>query len=209
MTDWKEGEEYSAEINNWGTIKGGIYAYEGETEHRNIVVNNKKQGSWHSMFDSRAGTGISAVPVYDKIINDGKVITMKRPDGQAGKIVTNEFSNNGTIDIRNAPLIIDGEYKAGIMGRIITGSALGGDETELPTLTVHGSVTGETTHIRVDNLGGAGAATTDGILVVRADTVAGGGFSKEGRIVAGAYDYDLVRVESSDHTEWRLTSTLT
>lgn len=37
----------------------------------------------------------------------------------------------------------------------------------------------------------------------------GGGFSKEGRIVAGAYDYDLVRVESGDHTEWRLTSSLT
>ncbi|HCA3884416.1 TPA: autotransporter outer membrane beta-barrel domain-containing protein [Salmonella enterica] len=105
--------------------------------------------------------------------------------------------------------MIVGNYQAGTGARLVTGGALGGDETQLPTLTIHGTVSGGTTHVLVDNIGGTGAATTDGILVVRADSVYGEGFTKEGRIVAGAYDYDLVRVESDDHTEWRLTSALT
>ncbi|EAV3944401.1 autotransporter outer membrane beta-barrel domain-containing protein [Salmonella enterica] len=208
--DGDMGRDRTVIIENTGRMYGGIYELDGDGGERKIItIHNNEGGYWESKFDSTELKYTEVRSTYDQVINDGIVVTKKRPDGQAGKIVTNEFSNNGTIDIRNAPLIIDGEYKAGIWGRLLTSGTLGGDETELPTLTVHGSVTGETTHVKVENLGGAGAATTDGILVVRADTVAGGGFSKEGRIVAGAYDYDLVRVESGDHTEWRLTSSLT
>lgn len=45
--------------------------------------------------------------------------------------------------------------------------------------------------------------------MVRATTVDGEGFAKKGRIIAGAYEYDLVRVENPDNTEWRLTSEVT
>ncbi|EMF7251541.1 autotransporter outer membrane beta-barrel domain-containing protein [Salmonella enterica] len=198
----------TVEVNNTGSIIGGIYNLVTEDKAR-IVVNNEETGRWYSKFDNKMLRTELGSPIYLKIKNDGTVGTIKRPDGQAGEMMTNEFSNNGTIDIRNAPLVINGQYKGGVRGRLLTSGTLGGDETELPTLTINGGVTGETTHVKVVNIGGAGAATTDGILVVRADTVAGGGFSKEGRIVAGAYDYDLVRVESGDHTEWRLTSSLT
>ncbi|EIG9535237.1 autotransporter outer membrane beta-barrel domain-containing protein, partial [Salmonella enterica] len=198
-------------INNNGIIEGGIYTERDTGDRKPLEVSNGINGYWSSRFDEVElhDTKLYVESKYYSITNDGHISTIQRPDGQPGKIETNKFSNNGVIDIQNGPLVIDGEYQAGTGARLVTGGAMGGDETQLPTLTVHGRVTGETTHVRVDNMGGAGAATTDGILVVRADTVDGEGFTKGGRIVAGAYEYDLVRIESGDHTEWRLTSALT
>lgn len=195
-------------VENHGVIQGGIFTSKSE-DGQPLHVRNGKYGHWSSMFGEILNGYRTLISKYDTIENMGTITNLKRADGLPGEIETGKFLNNGTIDIQQGPLVIVGNYKAGTGARLFTGGALGGDETQLPTLTIHGTVSGETTHVLVDNIGGTGAATTDGILVVRADTVDGEGFTKEGRIVAGAYDYDLVRVESGDHTEWRLTSALT
>lgn len=195
-------------VYNGGVIQGGIYKTKSDHDV-DIMVTNGKYGHWSSMFGEIITGQKTLISRYAEINNLGTITNLKRPDGLPGEIETGTFKNGGTIDIQQGPLVIVGNYKAGTGARLFTGGALGGDETQLPTLTIHGTVSGETTHVLVDNIGGTGAATTDGILVVRADTVDGEGFTKEGRIVAGAYDYDIVRVESGDHTEWRLTSALT
>ncbi|EHG4046926.1 autotransporter outer membrane beta-barrel domain-containing protein, partial [Salmonella enterica] len=199
-------------IINKNEIVGGIGVLgdHGEVVAQTIVVRNEKGGRWASKFSRERKPGKESVlSKYEMITNNGSISTIKNTDDKTGMIDTKLIVNNGEIDIRQGELTINGDYQAGPGARIVTAGELGGDQTTLPTLTIHGRVNGVTTRVRVDNLGGSGAETMNGILVLRADTVDGGGFTKEGRIVAGAYDYDLVRVESGDHTEWRLTSALT
>jgi len=59
-----------------------------------------------------------------------------------------------------------------------------------------------TTHVAINNLGGHGAQTVEGIEVVNVAGTSKGNFVKAGRIVAGAYDYDLDKKGQS----WYLTS---
>ncbi|EIG9527472.1 autotransporter outer membrane beta-barrel domain-containing protein, partial [Salmonella enterica] len=209
LPDGKGGQgSGSVHIHNAGTIIGDIE--DNEKNNYTIVMTNERGGKWSSSFTGhKISDTENGEPKYLTITNNGSISTIKNTGGKSGEIKTKQITNNGEIDIRQGPLTIRGDYHAGTGARIVTGGALLGDETIIPTLTINGSVDGGTTHVRVDNLGGTGSETRDGILVVRADTVDGEGFTKEGRIVAGAYDYDLVRVESGDHTEWRLTSALT
>jgi len=67
---------------------------------------------------------------------------------------------------------------------------------------VTGDVTG-TTRVRVNNLGGSGAETLNGITLIEVEGSAdSSAFTQEGRIVAGAYDYRLVR----GSRDWYLTN---
>ncbi|HBJ6316827.1 TPA: autotransporter outer membrane beta-barrel domain-containing protein, partial [Salmonella enterica subsp. diarizonae serovar 50:r:z] len=209
IADGKHGQgQDSVHIHNAGTIIGDIE--DSEENDYAIVMTNERGGKWSSSFTGhKISDTENGETKYLTITNNGSISTIKNTGGKSGEIKTKQITNNGEIDIRQGPLTIHGDYQAGTGARIVTGGALLGDETIIPTLTINGRVDGGTTHVRVDNLGGTGSETRDGILVVRADTVDGEGFTKEGRIVAGAYDYDLVRVESGDHTEWRLTSALT
>lgn len=197
-------------ITNAGKIFGDI-----STEKRGTglttVLTNEKTGLWIGAFmDTYMDNDIKSSNTFASITNHGTIRAIRDNRGGDSIIHSASFFNDGTIDIRTAPLTIDGDYIGMAGSKIWTSGVLGGDETQLPNLVITGTVSGDdVTLVKVDNLGGAGAATTDGILVVRASTVEAGGFEKEGRIVAGAYDYDLVRVESGDHTEWRLTSALT
>lgn len=197
-------------ITNAGKILGDISTKKDGTEIKTGLI-NEKTGIWIGAFlDTYMDNDLKSSNTFASIINHGTIRAIRDDRGGDSIIHSASFFNDGTIDIRSAPLTIVGDYVGMAGSKIWTSGVLGGDETQLPNLVITGTVSGDdTTLVKVDNLGGAGAATTDGILVVRAGTVEAGGFEKEGRIVAGAYDYDLVRVESGDHTEWRLTSALT
>ncbi|EIG9527646.1 autotransporter outer membrane beta-barrel domain-containing protein, partial [Salmonella enterica] len=199
----------SMTIRNNGEISGDILNFRDFNDSNKIDITNGETGRWSASFLPVTVGAFTAGPYYNILLNNGIISITNDDHGQTSEISAKTFTNKGTIDIRRGALEVHGDYISGAGAKLITQGELGGDETQLPTLTIHGTVSGETTHVLVDNIGGTGAATTDGILVVRADTVDGEGFTKEGRIVAGAYDYDLVRVESGDHTEWRLTSALT
>ncbi|HIF4729312.1 TPA: autotransporter outer membrane beta-barrel domain-containing protein [Citrobacter amalonaticus] len=98
-------------------------------------------------------------------------------------------------------MTINGDY-TGNNGLLALRTVLGDDLSATDKLVVRGDTSG-TTRVSVSNAGGNGAATTEGIRIIDVEGVSNGTFVKEGRIVAGAYDYDIVK---RDNQNWSLTS---
>lgn len=60
-----------------------------------------------------------------------------------------------------------------------------------------------TTRVSVTNAGGGGSQTVEGIPIVEVEGASNGTFVKEGRIVAGAYDYNIIK---KNNQNWHLTN---
>ncbi|MGQ8817981.1 autotransporter outer membrane beta-barrel domain-containing protein [Serratia sp. NA_13] len=119
--------------------------------------------------------------------------------------VVGQLSNNGTV-VFSAPnkfdtLTVTGNY-TGDGGTLIMNSVLGSDDSSTNKLIVGGDVQQGTTNVFINNLGGQGAQTVEGIKIVDVGGTSWGRFVKMDRIVAGAYDYDLVKKGES----WYLSS---
>ncbi|KZO62279.1 autotransporter [Escherichia coli] len=100
-----------------------------------------------------------------------------------------------------ATLTINGNYTAN-NGLLVMRTELGDDNSATDKLIVKGNTSGHT-RVSVHNAGGQGADTLEGIRIVEITGASEGTFSKEGRIVAGAYDYNVTK---SDDQNWYLTS---
>lgn len=103
-------------------------------------------------------------------------------------------------------LIVGGNY-IGNGGRLVFNTALGGDASPTDRMVVRGATSG-TTSVSVNNAGGTGSDTLNGIELIRVGGQSAGEFTKNGRIVAGAYDYELVRGQGANAANWYLTNTL-
>lgn len=116
-----------------------------------------------------------------------------------------QLSNNGTIVFSYASafdtLTVNGNYQ-GNGGLLVMNTVLGDDSSVTNKLVVTGDVAEGTTRVSINNLGGQGEQTVEGIEVVSVGGTSYGSFVKSGRIVAGAYDYDLTKNGES----WYLTS---
>lgn len=109
-----------------------------------------------------------------------------------GNVVNNSSiqlgSNYGAGDV----LTINGDY-AGNSGSLVMHAVLEGDSSDSDKLVITGNATG-TTYVTVNNLGGSGAQVIDGIEVIQVGGLSNDdAFIQNGRIVAGAYDYTLVK----------------
>ena len=118
-----------------------------------------------------------------------------------------QLTNNGTITFSDQAkfynLEVTGDY-SGNGGLLVMNSVLGDDSSKTNKLIVGGDVLAGTTRVAINNLGGKGAQTVEGIEIVEVGGTSTGTFKKAGRIAAGAYDYDLVKKEEN----WYLTSKL-
>ncbi|MFK3659279.1 autotransporter outer membrane beta-barrel domain-containing protein [Scandinavium sp. NPDC088450] len=135
-----------------------------------------------------------------------KALRANATEGQTF-VVGNNLSNSGVINISSPgasnagnTLHVVGNY-AGHNGTLNLNTVLGGDDSVTDKLMVDGDTSG-TTQVAVTNAGGSGAKTLDGIEVVSVGGSSDGKFTKKGRIVAGAYDYDLEKKGSN----WYLTN---
>jgi len=109
---------------------------------------------------------------------------------------------------------IDGNY-VGNGGMLEIETVLGGDGSVADLLVITGDTSGET-DVRVINLGGVGALTTEGIKVIDVGGASNGLFSLIGSytlqgsevIVAGAYAYGLYKggMSTPDDGDWYLRS---
>lgn len=125
------------------------------------------------------------------------------------------LTNSGTVFIGNKTsdgsgisgnqLVVNGNY-IGNNGLLHFNSALGDDSSATDSMIVNGNSSG-TTHVSVDNAGGQGAQTLNGIELIRVNGQSDGDFVQRGRIVAGAYDYSLARGVGANTRHWYLTST--
>lgn len=125
--------------------------------------------------------------------------------------VSGNLANGGTVALGNGSaagntLTVGGNY-AGNNGTLRFNTALGGDTSATDKLVVQGNTSG-TTNVVVANAGGSGAPTLNGIELIQVGGQSAGDFVQQGRIVAGAYDYDLVRGQGSNAANWYLDSRL-
>ncbi|EMH4164347.1 autotransporter outer membrane beta-barrel domain-containing protein [Pluralibacter gergoviae] len=124
-----------------------------------------------------------------------------------GSLVNNGavFMNNGatTRPVFNT-LTVTGDYTGQKGSTLVFNTRLGNDRSQTDRLMIKGNTAGES-QVIVNNLGGKGAQTVEGIKLISVDGQSDGVFRKADgtRIVAGAYDYDLAK---SDGQNWYLRS---
>lgn len=94
---------------------------------------------------------------------------------------------------------VNGDYTGG--GRLIINTTLDDDMSDTDKLIVNGNTSG-TTGLMVNNFGGNGELTTNGIEVITVGGQSDGVFTLQNRAVAGAYEYFLHK----DSGNWYLRS---
>lgn len=126
----------------------------------------------------------------------------------SGSSVVGQLTNNGTIafSVSNVAdtLTVTRDY-VGNGGTLMFNSVLGDDSSPANKLIVGGDVLAGTTYVAINNLGGHGAQTVEGIEIVDVGGRSYGNFVQLGRIVAGAYDYSLLQKGEN----WYLSSQAT
>ena len=129
-------------------------------------------------------------------------ITLKGPDsvwnvtesGTVGSVDLNEgtmnFPTPASADaFKGTTVTVDGDFKAN-GGTIVMNAALGSDDSETDLLKITGDASGKA-YVRVNNVGGKGALTTDGIKVIDVEGESTAVFETAGTVRGGAYVYDL------------------
>ncbi|WP_339513812.1 autotransporter outer membrane beta-barrel domain-containing protein [Pseudomonas sp. RL_15y_Pfl2_60] len=153
------------------------------------------------------------------IINQGATVRTT----ESRFAVTGDVNNRGTIDLQNNsagdrfvvatnPNGASGNYRAQDASLKID-TVLGDDNSPTDKLVIQGDSAGST-QLSVNNLGGSGAQTRNGIEVVQVTGNSNGVFALNGdfitkdnqqAVVAGAYAYTLRKAETGD---WYLTSAI-
>jgi len=145
-------------------------------------------------------------------LETGSILTVGSPlqanDDAASFTVNGDLNNSGIVNLsRRANIVgntlnVGGDYTGGADSQLNVNTVLGDDASVTDKLVIQGATSGSTV-LAVNNVGGQGAETQQGIEVV---TVGGssvaGAFTQSGRIVAGAWDYSLVQKGQN----WYLTS---
>lgn len=143
--------------------------------------------------------------VSDLTLDDTSAVTL------TGNSSVSTLNNSGTVAFSSGSagrtLAINGNY-TGNDGLLIFNSVLAGDNSATDRLQVNGDTSG-TTRVSVTNQGGNGDATINGIELIGVTGNSAGSFTQTGPIVAGAYDYRLVRGTGSNTGNWYLTSDIT
>ncbi|KFC04504.1 putative autotransporter protein [Trabulsiella guamensis ATCC 49490] len=125
--------------------------------------------------------------------------------------VGNHLTNSGQV-LLNRPgmqpgnaLTVNGNY-TGDDGLMAFNTVLGDDDSLTDKLTVQGDTAGST-RVTVNNVGGTGAQTVNGIELVQVDGNSAGNFAlTTGTVEAGAYVYTLAKGTGDAAKNWYLTS---
>ncbi|KNC89778.1 hypothetical protein GM30_05180 [Trabulsiella odontotermitis] len=89
---------------------------------------------------------------------------------------------------------------------MVFNTTLMGDDSATDKLTVHGDTTGNT-QVSVNNVGGTGAQTVNGIELVKVDGSSAGNFAlTTGTVEAGSFVYTLAKGTGDAAKNWYLTS---
>ncbi|PVZ85887.1 hypothetical protein C9426_17385 [Serratia sp. S1B] len=163
----------------------------GQSGTQLSLINGASLTGWidptHVDIDSRSQWTMTADSLVDNFTHAGTV-TFVAP-------TANDFKT----------LTVNGNY-VGNNGLLVMNTQLADDSSLTDKLVVAGNTSG-TTRVQINNIGGTGAQTLEGIEVVRVGGESNGEFVQNGRIVAGAYDYTLGRgSDAGTSGNWYLTS---
>lgn len=169
-----------------GSVFNGDVVIDRTNTAKNIINldnNSVWNGATSSLETLNVSNGsawnVSKSSAVDNLTLDNGTLDMTAPGtGYSEVTVGNLTSNNGTLDFK---------------------THLGDDASVTDDLIITGDYTGSS-KVVVQNAGGTGAPTINGIELIRVDGNVNGTFAQQGRIVAGAYDYHLVQ----DGNKWVL-----
>lgn len=191
----------SGEITGTGNalIDGGIRAYDKSLIALNLDKQSVINGEINSDNSSRVELTLSDKSVWNAT-NTSSLDTLSL--------------NNSTLYIGKEPgapfeertVTIKGNY-VGNDAAIYFDTVLGADDSATDKLIIRGDTSGNT-DVYVNNVGGHGSQTLEGIKLIHVDGRSDGEFTQSGRIAAGAYDYSLVRGLGTNNGNWYLTSQL-
>lgn len=168
-------------------------------QNSTITLNMTDNSLWEGasyITSATAGTGVISLKMSDATwnmtnsstltdltLNGGAVVNFGHADGEPWQTLTinEDFTGNG--------------------GKLVFNTVLNDDTSETDKLKVLGNTAGNA-FVAVNNIGGAGAQTIEGIEIIEVAGISDGTFEKAGRIVAGAYDYNVVQKGNN----WYLTS---
>ncbi|HHT1008847.1 TPA: intestinal colonization autotransporter adhesin MisL [Citrobacter freundii] len=168
-------------------------------QNSTITLNMTDNSLWSGasyITSVTAGTGVISLQMSDATwnmtnsstltdltLNGGSVVNFGHADGEPWQTLTinEDFTGNG--------------------GKLVFNTVLNDDASETDKLKVLGNTAGNA-FVAVNNIGGTGAQTIEGIEIIEVAGNSDGTFEKAGRIVAGAYDYNVVQKGSN----WYLTS---
>lgn len=171
-----------------------------------------------TMADGSVFNGVTLLydaSIIDLTINGSQSIWNMGGDYRLGTFKLSNLSLNGSTLSFNAPvtrtftpttLTVEGNY-AGNDATLVLNTVLGDDNSLTDKLIVQGDVEAGTTNVVINNIGGGGAETINGIQIVEVGGQSIGEFVQQNRIVAGAYDYDVVKGTADE--SWYLSSHVT
>ncbi|WP_204578712.1 intestinal colonization autotransporter adhesin MisL [Citrobacter cronae] len=209
-------ESYAISTETGGTVDGsagGRFLIDGDLhaaggtnatsslpqQNSTIKLNMTDNSLWSGasyITSATAGTGVISLQMSDATwnmtnsstltdltLNSGAVVNFGHAEGEPWQTLTinEDFTGNG--------------------GKLVFNTVLNDDASETNKLTVLGNTTGNA-FVAVNNIGGTGAQTVEGIEIIEVAGNSDGTFEKASRIVAGAYDYNVVQKGSN----WYLTS---
>ena len=208
--DAKKYTNNNGEIFNYN-IDFTLSAINNSTLSGDIIVKSEEGSSANAIIDldNSALTGTSLVA------GDNATLDMKLDHHAVWNMTGNSslssltLSNDSKVILSDAnnfgsgnTLTVKGNY-LGDNGLLIFNGVLEGDNSPIDKLVINGNTAGVSS-VSVHNLGGRGAQTIEGISLIDVEGDSDGDFKKSGRIVAGAYDYDLIK----KGTNWYLSSSL-
>ncbi|QOD66869.1 autotransporter outer membrane beta-barrel domain-containing protein [Brucella anthropi] len=207
-------------IANWEVVK---------LDGANLSIDD---GAWHVGEPDEGTTGVflnigSTLDGMASLDFDGNMTISSTStfvgtgDGAGVYSFSGDVTNAGTIttvdDAVGDVVIVGGNYN-GNGGQMLFDVALGDDSSKTDMIIVNGDTSG-TTNVGVNNVGGTGAKTNEGIRIIEVNGASNGSFSLIGdytvggkqAVVAGAYAYQLYQGGTSTPTDgnWYLRSQLT
>lgn len=152
--------------------------------------------------------------VNGSVINQGLLAVadaaMSQDNAPAGNFtIGGDLHNGGEVRMESinpsSQTIVKGNY-IGNNGLLRLSTVLGDDKSTTDKLVVLGDTSGNT-RVIVNNSGGKGAQTINGIEVINVSGQSNGQFTLANRVVAGAYEYSLYQgLPNSANGNWYLRS---
>ncbi|SUB80893.1 Outer membrane protein IcsA autotransporter precursor [Pragia fontium] len=171
-------------LSNWDNLSLENNANMTITSHDLAIKSEMNIDSTSTLQAADGLHNINLATVDSVVNNSGHIKIANNTVGESWRILGNYHGDNGLISIN---------------------TVLNGDDSLTDKLSIEGDTSG-LTYVKVDNVGGVGALTAQGIEIITVGGESDGEFKKMAntRIVAGLYEYDLVKKDKN----WYLTSEL-
>lgn len=209
------GGEITANLDGSNVLNNGVLI-NADTDGVNYGVVNVTADNIESLTgDIQASTGSNANITlmnthWTGLARNGGLVNIDKNSiwNIAASSDVAELNNSGTINLSNPIagdlLVVHGNY-IGNNGHLIFNTELNNDDSVTDKMIVEGNTSGNTS-VSVINAGGSGATTLNGIELIQVNGLSDGEFVQNGRIVAGAYDYRLLRGVGQNAANWYLSN---